>query len=367
MLKDNKYKVFSVILLTTIISLSGPSFAFAAFDDVTLTTDTVISSNGVSLDISGSSATVASIEVNSASFSAVLNSGSTITVSSSNLYDIPVSPANLVTSETCSSTESSITITATETVTITITPTTDACWNPVVSSGGGGKVISLSPKSKVELEPEPESETLTSPDEDSVAETPTTISTTPVLFTTTLRRGVQNTDVKRLQQLLNSDLDTQISSAGVGSVGNETNYFGSLTERAVQKFQVKYGIVSSGTPSTTGYGLVGPQTILKLNEVSGGEVVTVTIESSTIFSRNLNLGILGEDVIQLQQVLNSDTDTQVVSVGAGSSGQETNYYGSLTERAVQKFQIKHGIVSDATNPGYGFVGPKTRAKLQELF
>lgn len=49
----------------------------------------------------------------------------------------------------------------------------------------------------------------------------------------------------------------------VDSTGN----FLGLTQAAVQTFQRKYGIVSSGTPATTGYGRVGPKTRAKLNEL----------------------------------------------------------------------------------------------------
>jgi peptidoglycan hydrolase-like protein with peptidoglycan-binding domain len=42
--------------------------------------------------------------------------------------------------------------------------------------------------------------------------------------------------------------------------GNATGYFGPLTQEAVQKWQAAHGIVSSGTPDTTGYGAVGPST-----------------------------------------------------------------------------------------------------------
>lgn len=52
-------------------------------------------------------------------------------------------------------------------------------------------------------------------------------------------------DVSRLQRFLD------VSATG---------YFGPETERAVQKWQVAHNIVSSGTPDTTGYGVVGPQT-----------------------------------------------------------------------------------------------------------
>jgi len=89
------------------------------------------------------------------------------------------------------------------------------------------------------------------------------------IFTERMNKGVSSPDVKRLQKLLNTDQDTQVALSGDGAPLNETNYFGSLTEKAVQKFQTKYGIVSSGTPSSTGYGLVGPKTIEKLEEVFG--------------------------------------------------------------------------------------------------
>lgn len=51
------------------------------------------------------------------------------------------------------------------------------------------------------------------------------------------------------------------------SAVQSTGYFGTVTLLALQKFQVKYGIASSGTPATTGYGRVGPATIVKLNEL----------------------------------------------------------------------------------------------------
>ena len=44
------------------------------------------------------------------------------------------------------------------------------------------------------------------------------------------------------------------------AAGNNTGYFGKLTQAAVQQWQKKNGIVSSGTPATTGYGSVGPRT-----------------------------------------------------------------------------------------------------------
>ncbi len=58
-------------------------------------------------------------------------------------------------------------------------------------------------------------------------------------FAKTLQQGMSSDDVKYLQIILNSSADTKIAASGVGSPGNETNYFGSLTKAAVIKFQNK--------------------------------------------------------------------------------------------------------------------------------
>jgi hypothetical protein len=39
-----------------------------------------------------------------------------------------------------------------------------------------------------------------------------------------------------------------------------TGFFGRLTEAAVKKWQTMHGIITSGSPGTTGYGVAGPKT-----------------------------------------------------------------------------------------------------------
>ncbi|MES2985601.1 MAG: fibronectin type III domain-containing protein [Patescibacteria group bacterium] len=83
-------------------------------------------------------------------------------------------------------------------------------------------------------------------------------------FVKTLSFGNVSSDVKRLQQFLNSSGYT-VSAFGAGSVGKETTLFGSATRAAVIKFQLTNGLVQ--TAKDKEYGKFGPQTILKINEL----------------------------------------------------------------------------------------------------
>lgn len=92
-------------------------------------------------------------------------------------------------------------------------------------------------------------------------------------------------------------------------------------------------------------------------------------QSGFTFSRNLRIGDSGEDVRELQKILNSDDKTTVAQIGPGSRGEESNYFGRLTLNAVIRFQnlYKYEIVGN--NPsfvGTGYVGPLTRKKLNSF-
>lgn len=93
------------------------------------------------------------------------------------------------------------------------------------------------------------------------AATPTTPSCPTRIFTYSLYLGQSDISTQGQVSALQKFL-TQYPT--IYPEGLVTGYFGPLTERAVQRFQAQYGIVSSGAPDTTGYGVVGPATKEKI-------------------------------------------------------------------------------------------------------
>jgi peptidoglycan hydrolase-like protein with peptidoglycan-binding domain len=167
------------------------------------------------------------------------------------------------------------------------------------------------------------------------------------VFTTTLRLGMKNDDVKRLQQLLAQDKN--IYPEGIIS-GN----FGSLTQKAVKAFQRTYGLSPDG--------VADPKTRAKLQEVFAGGELKAPAEPapiSAVFTRDLRKGMRNDDVRRLQQLLAQDKEIY-------PQGTISGYFGVLTETAVSRFQLKYAAV-DYDDPELGMIGPKTRAKLQEIY
>ncbi|MDP3784688.1 MAG: peptidoglycan-binding protein [bacterium] len=83
-------------------------------------------------------------------------------------------------------------------------------------------------------------------------------------FTAKLGNGSRGEEVGALQTILAKD-------PAIYPEGLVTGYFGPLTEAAVRRFQAKYSIVNSGDPQSTGFGLVGPKTRSKLDELLTAE------------------------------------------------------------------------------------------------
>jgi peptidoglycan hydrolase-like protein with peptidoglycan-binding domain len=82
--------------------------------------------------------------------------------------------------------------------------------------------------------------------------------------------------------------------------------------------------------------------------------------STYVFGRDLEVGMTGDDVRELQRLLNA-LGFVIAQQGPGSAGQETDLFGGLTREALIRFQQSHGIA-----PAVGYFGPLTREKINSL-
>lgn len=133
--------------------------------------------------------------------------------------------------------------------TVTTTPT--PILTPTPSSGGS--YVAIPPASPV---------------------TPQTLFT----FSTGLSIGSTHTEVKILQHFLNIQ-GFPVSVSGLGSLWNETDYFGIKTSEALKKYQCRYNVICSGSPATTGWGILGPKTIARINGYLVGYNVKLSLDS----------------------------------------------------------------------------------------
>lgn len=81
---------------------------------------------------------------------------------------------------------------------------------------------------------------------------------------------------------------------------------------------------------------------------------------SPVFNKDLSLGAKNDDVTRIQLLLAQDKSVY-------PEGLVTGYFGKLTQNAIRAFQLKYGVIKNASDQGNGRVGPKTRSKLNEIF
>lgn len=175
---------------------------------------------------------------------------------------------------------------------------------------------------------------------------PTVEPCTTLLFSQDLRLGDSTEDVKKLQQYLNTH-GFVLASSGPGSPGNETTYFGNLTQLGLINFQKSKNIAGE-------LGVLNQSTRELLGCASS---VNIVEGENVVFQRNLEMGMFGEDVKQLQVYFNMH-GYAIAPYGPGSLNNETLYFGERTKNAVIRFQKDHGIV-----PALGYFGSVTRQLL----
>lgn len=193
-------------------------------------------------------------------------------------------------------------------------------------------------------------------------------------FNNNLFLGVDSTDVKVLQKLLNQSADTVIATEGFGSKNNETTYFGIKTRDAVIKFQNKYKdkiLTPNGLSVGTGY--VGPSTRTVLNELSQKPQATVaapavpamdivkTLDLKKAVQLNEIVGNITSQTSELNQFLNSSAKNISPSMAP--------YFATST---IKDFNTKYATTdtnTDAKNYGamYGWLNSASTSEFLKNF
>lgn len=348
---QKKYYIVCAFLL---FFIAHPSYAVTTSADITLTTsgspsETVTLVSGSQYD---------TLTVNNDGFTFTLSGSQQVTINSSsrrelsNTFSVPT---------TCADAYSQVILSASKGSSVSVSIPAHSCSGGGGGGGGGsGPIVRTTVATTTATSTSPTtnaSSTITT-----IVETapeppitqPITIATSPLFpgilnIPRRLYMGISGNDVRVLQEALASMPD-------IYPEGLATGYFGSLTKRAVQRFQERYNVAKEGAP---GYGDVGPGTRAKLQELFGSKTVAsqqtgeATVTALQQITRELDMGDNGEDVKVLQTFLSSIP-------GVYPEGLTTGRFGPLTRNAVKRFQEHYGISS------VGRVGPQTLAKLHEL-
>lgn len=171
-----------------------------------------------------------------------------------------------------------------------------------------------------------------------------------------LRLGNFGKEVRDLQKVL---INEGVWEAEV----KVTGYFGPITKTALAKFQEKYSqdiLKPFNLESGTGY--FGSKTKDYLKRLSLSIEEKKEEQEQFTFNQNLWLGVRGEDVKALQEILIKEGVWPRSDIGA------TGYFGSITQEAVVRYQEKY--TSEILEPlglkkGTGYLGSSTRIYLNE--
>jgi len=187
-----------------------------------------------------------------------------------------------------------------------------------------------------------------------------TAATNAALAHASIAFGETNDKIFTLQNFLIAN------SAGEASAklknNGATGYFGPLTVAALREYQRTAGLEQSGVVDSSTYIKVfaSSATPTPLPSVEPASAASTTTATKASFTRNLEVGVEGDDVMALQQFLNTH-GFEVAAEGPGSRGQETTRFGALTRAAVVRYQQANSIA-----PAIGYFGPKTRVHVSTL-
>lgn len=118
-----------LLLSGSIGALLLPGLAFAAYNDVSLTTDTVLTVSSINANVSSATAVIESIEVGSSNFIVTLKDGSSFQVTAPNLNKLSTDTSVGLVLSNCDGRESVLGYSVGSTVSVTITPSGTLCAN----------------------------------------------------------------------------------------------------------------------------------------------------------------------------------------------------------------------------------------------
>lgn len=305
----NKLKLGSLLVVGLVVALGfvgGLNQTQAAYNDVTFSADTLVYIPGLGINltiVSGSK--VASFVVNAASIDFNMESGSTVQVRSTTRNNLSGVGAGMQ----CSTNYSEIGKDALSTITWTVTPSSGTC-TPAQASGGGSTTTTTT--------------------------TTTTATTTPVVTVTPIIPVVETPIV------------------------TTTPTVSAIVVKALPYASPKTTVEMQANLNVLIENLAVLQAAQKAISAPAAAPTAGSVPSAGSYKVGLTPGSKGNDVTALQNFLKAQ------GADIYPEGMVTGFYGNLTKAAVAKFQMKYGIVTSASDPGYGNVGPKTRAKINQL-
>ena len=152
-------------------------------------------------------------------------------------------------------------------------------------------------------------------------------------FKNNLKLGITSQEVRRLQDVLKRMNFLRVEPTG---------YYGPVTQNAVLKMQLKYGLIANS--NSAGAGEVGPATRRLLNNFQNSYLARLQMQIKSVdldmglFRSDLSIGNSNNDVFQLQKFLQEQGYFDGVLL--------TKYFGEVTQQALINFQRDNNIQTD---------------------
>ena len=161
-------------------------------------------------------------------------------------------------------------------------------------------------------------------------------------------QGDTHPDILDTQIFLNST-DCSVAETGPGSPGQETSYFGTKTQQALACYQQLHNLPAGDTLTPTLF-----QHFIQIyaDRFIPGDFTlppgTIPLRAAQdAQGREHSFGTTHPDIRQVQVYLNS-TSCPVAETGPGSPGQETAYFGTKTQQALNCYQRLHNLPVTST-------------------